>query len=94
MPAWTDNQKVDQLFSLIESMILDGLNPKDYHQEELLEFREQLKNVSEPSAELAADYDITLSDALLRIFYHLLFGKVDPERLDANWNILHRNRFK
>jgi murein L,D-transpeptidase YcbB/YkuD len=87
MPAWTDNQKVDQLFSLIESMILDGLNPKDYHQDELLEFREQLKNVSEPSAELAADYDITLSDALLRIFYHLLYGKVDPERLDANWNI-------
>lgn len=87
MPAWTEREKIDHFFGLIESMILEGLNPKDYHQEELIRLREELKNTANPSAELIADYDITLSDALLRIFYHLFFGKVDPERLDANWNI-------
>ncbi|MCK4824049.1 L,D-transpeptidase family protein [bacterium] len=87
MPAWTERDKIDQLFDLIESMILEGLNPQDYHQEELIRLRDKLKNTANPSAELIADYDITLSDALLRIFYHLLYGKVDPERLDANWNI-------
>jgi murein L,D-transpeptidase YcbB/YkuD len=28
-----------------------------------------------------------LTDAILRLAYHLLFGKVDPERLDPNWNL-------
>jgi murein L,D-transpeptidase YcbB/YkuD len=87
MPAWTDKGKVDQLFDLIDSMILDGLNPKDYHQDELINFRDQVSNMAKPDAELLAEYDITLSDALVRILYHLLYGKVDPERLDANWNI-------
>jgi murein L,D-transpeptidase YcbB/YkuD len=87
IPAWSDVNKVDQLFGLIESMILEGLNPLDYHQEELIRLREEVSQTENPSADLIADYDITLSDALVRIFYHLLFGKVDPERLDANWNI-------
>ena len=87
MPAWTERDKIDQLFDLIESMILEGLNPQDYHQEELIRLRDKLKNTANPSADLIADYDIRLSDALLRIFYHLLYGKVDAERLDANWNI-------
>jgi len=87
MPAWTDEKKVDQFFDLVESMILEGLNPLDYHQNELIRIRDELNNATNPSAELQADFDITLSDALVRIFYHLLYGKVDPERLDANWNI-------
>ena len=32
---------------------------------------------------MLADFDIELSDALTRFVYHILFGKVDPERLDA-----------
>jgi len=87
MPAWSDMKQIDQLFNLIESMILEGLNPLDYHQEELIRLSEEVTNTENPSADLLADYDIRLSDALVRIFYHLLYGKVDPERLDANWNI-------
>jgi murein L,D-transpeptidase YcbB/YkuD len=87
MPAWTDKNKIEQLSDLIESMILDGLNPKDYHQDDLKKMQEQINSIDNPSAEMIAEYDITLSDALVRIFYHLIFGKVDPERLDANWNI-------
>jgi murein L,D-transpeptidase YcbB/YkuD len=88
MPGWTDNRKIDQLFDLIDSMILDGLNPKDYHQENLQKLHDQISNMAKPSTDLLAEYDITLSDALVRILYHLLYGKVDPERLDANWNIV------
>jgi murein L,D-transpeptidase YcbB/YkuD len=35
-----------------------------------------------------ADYDLLLTDALIRLAYHLMFGKVDPERIDPNWNMV------
>ncbi len=35
---------------------------------------------------LRAQYDVLLTEALLRLAYHLSFGKVDPETFDAQWN--------
>ena len=35
---------------------------------------------------LKAQFDILLTEALLRVGYHLSFGKVDPETFDAQWN--------
>ena len=34
-----------------------------------------------------ADLDILCTDALMSLAYHLRYGKVDPERLFAAWNI-------
>jgi murein L,D-transpeptidase YcbB/YkuD len=39
------------------------------------------------SAAQRADLDVLATDAAIRLGYHLLFGKVDPERLDADWNM-------
>ena len=36
--------------------------------------------------ELAAEADILATDAVIRLAYHLFFGKVDPEALDPDWN--------
>ena len=35
---------------------------------------------------MRAQYDVLLTEALLRLAYHLSFGKVDPETFDAQWN--------
>jgi murein L,D-transpeptidase YcbB/YkuD len=35
-----------------------------------------------------ADFDLLLTDSLIRLGYHLSFGKVDPEALDSNWNMV------
>ena len=35
---------------------------------------------------LRAQYDILHTEALLRLAYHLSFGKVDPESFDPQWN--------
>ena len=39
------------------------------------------------SPELAADFDLLLTDGLVRLGYHLAFGKVDPEALSPDWNM-------
>ena len=36
---------------------------------------------------MLAKIDVVLTDALIRLSYHLLMGKVDPESLDKNWNM-------
>jgi murein L,D-transpeptidase YcbB/YkuD len=39
------------------------------------------------SPEAEAERDILLTDALARLLYQLHYGKVDPRRLDPNWNV-------
>ena len=36
--------------------------------------------------EAVAAYEIVATDAAIRLLHHLYFGKVDPERLDSDWN--------
>ena len=43
---------------------------------------------------MLADFDILLTDALVRLSYHLMFGKVDPERLDPSWNMSPRHQWR
>ena len=36
--------------------------------------------------ELRAQFDVLNTEALLRLGYHLSFGKVDPNSFDSQWN--------
>jgi len=87
LPAWNNPGNVEGLLHFIEEVNREGLNPLDYHREDLIRLKTQLEEDKTPDPQMLADFDILLSDALLRIVYHIFFGKVDPERLDANWNI-------
>lgn len=82
-PAWNDEKTVDDLLRSIEASESDGLTPEDYHQAVLLRSRE----MPDSDPKLVADMDLLLTDALIRLAYHIIFGKVDPERLDSNWNM-------
>jgi murein L,D-transpeptidase YcbB/YkuD len=88
-PAWVDTGNIEALLRFIGEMDREGLDPADYHQQELTDLKRKLEQTQNPDPQQMAEYDIILSDALVRIVYHLLFGKVDPERLDTNWNIYH-----
>jgi murein L,D-transpeptidase YcbB/YkuD len=57
----------------------------DYHLPLLQELSEE---INQPTATdlLRAQYDVLLTEALLRLAYHLSFGKVDPQTFDAQWN--------
>src|SRR5262245_36998474 len=81
--AWTAPGRLDVLLQAIEGAALDGLDPADYHRDELTRRRTAPgdRDVGE-----TADLDLIATDALIRLAYHLYFGKVDPTRLDSHWN--------
>lgn len=84
-PAWTNVHTSQELQRAIEDSRLDGLEPGDYH----LPLLQKLSaEVAAPTASdsVRAQFDVLQTDALLRLGYHLSFGKVDPESFDAQWN--------
>jgi murein L,D-transpeptidase YcbB/YkuD len=89
---WQNPQNVEDLLKDIASIADDGLNPEDYHLSQLLVLKLRLDDVESPDPSLLADYDILLTDSLVRLCYHIQFGKVDPESLDPAWNMTRRVR--
>jgi L,D-transpeptidase YcbB len=85
--AWEKRSSVDNLFRAIRDSEADGLDPRDYHLVALEQLRREVEATSTPTPTQRADFDILLTDALVRLGYHLMFGKVDPERLDPSWNM-------
>ena len=83
-PAWSRTDSIDQLFEALETIDGDGLDAADYHYAALTALRARA-GTGDPA--LSADYDILLTDSLVRLGYHLLVGKVDPVELDNNWNM-------
>jgi len=89
---WQNPQNVADLLENIGSIAGDGLNPEDYHLSQLLVLKLLLDGQESPDPTLLADYDILLTDSLVRLCYHIQFGKVDPESLDPAWNMTRRVR--
>jgi murein L,D-transpeptidase YcbB/YkuD len=89
---WQNPQNVKDLIDDIGSIADDGLDPEDYHLSQLLVLKLRLDGVESPDPSLLADYDILLTDSLVRLCYHIQFGKVDPESLDPAWNMSRRVR--
>ena len=86
-PVWSNTDSVQQLFDQIQLAYKEGLNPDDYHLDKLKSLQLQLEQTpGDPS--ISASYDVLLSDALFRLAYHLLFGKVDPESFNPDWNLV------
>jgi len=83
--AWLDEQNIDGLLAAIDQSEREGLSPDDYHYTALVQMRARIASAPEPG--LLADFDLALTDALLRLVYHSRYGKVDPERLDPHWNL-------
>ena len=79
---WQNPQNVEDLLADVGSIADDGLNPEDYHLSQLLVYKLRLEDGESPDPALLSDYDILLTDSLVRLCYHIQFGKVDPESLD------------
>lgn len=75
------------LIRFINTIDEHGLQPADYHQALITKYVELIALDSAQVVENLFKIDILLTDAFLVIASHLYFGKVDPEKNDANWKI-------
>jgi murein L,D-transpeptidase YcbB/YkuD len=81
-PLWGNKAAVDDLVAAIRDSEKDGLDPADFH----LAVIERMRANPSDDPQLVADLDVLFTDALVRLAYQSHFGKVDPERLDPDWN--------
>ena len=84
---WTKPQNVEDLLTAIKTIDEDGLRPDDYHITEIEQLRSQIGSSASSRPMLLANLDILLTDSLIRLGYHLVFGKVDPEDHHPHWNL-------
>jgi murein L,D-transpeptidase YcbB/YkuD len=84
--AWHSDRNIEELLTAIDASADEGLIPGDYHQDALHAMFELYRTGEMPTCE-RADFDILLTDALIRLGYHYSYGKVDPKRLDSHWNL-------
>ena len=86
-PTWTRQEQVAGLLELIDESFREGLNPDEYHYSAIQQARQELFGAAAPLPARRADLDLILTDSLIRVGYHLRFGKVDPDDLDPDWNL-------
>ncbi|HXS78858.1 MAG TPA: L,D-transpeptidase family protein [Gammaproteobacteria bacterium] len=85
-PTWETLRQIDGLLEMVDESYLEGLDPADYHAPALHAFRATVADLDALAPNDRAAFDILLTDSLIRLGYHLRFGKVDPSALDPNWN--------
>ena len=85
--AWVKPTSIEGLLRAIRESEEDGLDSRDYHLDALERLQRAIEATPTPMPAMLTDFDILLTDALVRLSYHLMFGKVDPERLDPSWNM-------
>ena len=82
-PAWGDSASVGILFEGLQRGVAQGYRAQDFG---LTELQALYAAAQSGSVEAQAEFDILATDAAVTLLHHLVFGKVDPASLDANWN--------
>ena len=92
-PAWipADGPPVlpHRLLGAIAQAALEGLDPEDYHPEQIARLMKQSENLREKPEKLA-DLELLCTDAYLMLGSHLLSGRVNPENIHPNWVVADR----
>ncbi|VVM97011.1 hypothetical protein PS662_03143 [Pseudomonas fluorescens] len=83
--AWTNDSDVTQLIASLNATEADGLNPADFHIDELVRALAAMQDASVTPEQRAA-FDLATTHTFLTALLQLRRGKVDPSRLDNHWN--------
>ena len=92
-PAWIGRgaplPQADALLNAVRLADREGLKPEEYHLLEIMaliaEWRSHQDNNLQFSIDKQIDLDFLLTDALVAYGFHLLNGRVDPDKLDPEW---------
>lgn len=81
-PAWSEPERRRALLRAVDDSSSHGLDPADYQ----FDLLRSLASAGARDAGTLADRDLLFTEALVRLVYHLRFGKVDPRELYEGWN--------
>jgi murein L,D-transpeptidase YcbB/YkuD len=84
-PAWQDGQAVAALATALHTLDADGLVPRDYRPDALIEAYRLAYMAANP--EERARFDLEASRTLLTALRHLQRGKVNPAAIDPEWEL-------
>jgi murein L,D-transpeptidase YcbB/YkuD len=89
-PLWSDGERLlprqEELLRAIQNSHSEGLDPRDYHYDRILNLRLALEHRGlNPPTELLVDLDLLLTDAFLVYAGHLSEGAVNPVTIDPEW---------
>jgi murein L,D-transpeptidase YcbB/YkuD len=87
-PLWNASNR-QALFSALDSLQGDGLDPADYIFPEVADYLPPERQSALTAAE-RLELDILLTEGLIRALYNLAFGRVDPVALDGNFNFARK----
>lgn len=79
--AWTQDSDVTQLLKSLGNTQADGLEPADFHIDELAKARASMQTPAQ-----RASFDVVATRTFIAALLQLRRGKVDPSRLDMHWN--------
>ena len=87
-PLWRRASNVTELIGAVSAIKKDGLNPRDYHYNELRRYHRTIQSIGNDDPWLAADFDILLTDSLIRLVYHLYLARwIQPPSIpDGIWH--------
>ena len=86
-PIWVNAQSIEQLVRAIENTYQDGLDPEDYHLQEIRRQWSMTHTGTSLDPSLAASLDLLLTDALVLLANHSNCGKQDPLTYHPQWNL-------
>jgi len=84
-PIWTNPETIAAYITQVEQIKTHGLTPSDYHAAQLRQYFSAVR-YDEDNPWLLSDRELLLTDSVIRLLYHLFFGKVDPVTLHSGWN--------
>jgi murein L,D-transpeptidase YcbB/YkuD len=84
-PAWRDTERLAALATAVGSTHSDGLDPQAYHYGRLAAAQAVPANAATSDEERIA-LDLLATDAYLQALHDLHWGKLDPARIDPNFN--------
>ncbi len=95
-PGWSDEAGPTPAATALARAIRhaddEGLDPSDYHREEIEALLGDRRGRGKWGADELIDLDLLLTDAFLIYASHLLAGRVDPVELTPEWIAVRRER--
>jgi murein L,D-transpeptidase YcbB/YkuD len=92
LPLWLDaaglpSHDADDALTILRGAADEGLEPADYHVDEIGRMAARLRTQSPPSIRELVSFDLGLSAGMLRYLHHLHSGRVDPRTLGLRLNL-------